>query len=508
MNRRTFLKMAGALPLLGIARLLPAALTQRSDLPNIVVLLFDTFSAKHLSLHGYPRSTTPNLNRLAERATIFHSHYSTANFTTPATSSLLTGSYPWSHRAFHINGTMNELYTTQNIFAALGEAGYERITYTHSSLVMLLLEQMHKHLDHYVPPRALALFDELLADRAFSQDLITAYLGEKSILPRDRDVLSTSLFFSLLDGRQRETQIEETRQRYRELFPRGTPRVDFVRYFLLEDAINWIQGEVNKSRSHPYFLYTHLYPPHGPYNTRQEFINLFAEDGYVPVAKPAHLFGEGIPQRLLDQNRQQYDEFIPYVDAEFGRLYDFMEVNGLLENTYLILTSDHGQLFERGIHGHITPTLFEPVVHIPLFVFAPGQSQRRDIFTRTSSVDVVPTLLHLAGLPVPDWCEGQILPPFSPNPAATDRPIYVVEAKRNSKNTPLTQATVSLFQGEHKLTRFWGYEGFAERYELYNLGQDPEEADDLYGNNPLSNELQAMLKAKLAQVDEPFAGQA
>lgn len=505
MNRRHFLKLALALPFLRVAKrlpALPAAQTASPNAPNILLLLFDTFSAQHISMQGYGRATTPNLARLVEQATVFHAHYSTANFTTPATSSLLTGTYPWTHRAFHINGLVNDEFVSQNVFTEMGQAGYERITYTHSSLVALLLEQFYQDLDTYLPPRELCLFDETLADRLFPNDFVKAFLGEKSILPRDRDVLSTSLFFSLLDGRRREALIEETRQRYRDLFPRGTPRVDYIRYFLLEDAINWVWGEVNKPHERPFFLYAHLYPPHGPYNTRTEFINWFESDSLQPVEKPLHPFSEGVSQQLLNQNRRQYDEFIPYVDAEFGRLYDLMEKNGILDNTYVVITSDHGQLFERGIHGHITPTLFEPLIHIPLIIFKPGQQTRQDVYTRTSSVDLLPTLLHLAEQPIPPWCEGQILPTFRQQQTDNGRSIFALEAKENGKNAPLTRATASLLKDNYKLTRYWGYEQAADRYELYDLSNDPQELNDLYvTNSVVGRELAAELLTKLESMD-------
>ena len=89
-----------------------------------------------------------------------------------------------------------------------------------------------------------------------------------------------------------------------------------------------------------------------------------------------------------------------------------MEESGMLENTWLIFTSDHGEMFERGINGHMTVCQHEPVMKIPLIIFEPGQTTRRDVYTPTNSVDVLPTLLHLTGQPVPDWVEGEVyIPP-------------------------------------------------------------------------------------------------
>lgn len=66
---------------------------------NILIVVFDTLSATNMSLYGYPRKTTPILESILENATVYQNHYASGNWTTPGTGSLLTGVYPWSHRA-------------------------------------------------------------------------------------------------------------------------------------------------------------------------------------------------------------------------------------------------------------------------------------------------------------------------------------------------------------------------------------------------------------------------
>ncbi len=69
----------------------------------MVVIVFDAFSAYNISLYGYQRETTPNIARWAERAVVYHNHNAGGNFTIPGTASLLTGTYPWTHRAFGLD---------------------------------------------------------------------------------------------------------------------------------------------------------------------------------------------------------------------------------------------------------------------------------------------------------------------------------------------------------------------------------------------------------------------
>jgi arylsulfatase A-like enzyme len=252
----------------------------------------------------------------------------------------------------------------------------------------------------------------------------------------------------------------------------------------------------------PFLGYIHLFPPHYPYTTRHDFIDIF-DDGWQPVYKPELYFSEGHSNEFLLQERQYYDEFIAYVDAEFGRLYEYMEQSGVLDNTYLIFTSDHGEMFERGIYTHNTPTLYEPVIQIPLLIWAPGKKQSQNIFMPTSCVDVYPTLMRLASQPIPVWCEGRILPPFDRESEKVGRSIFAVEARRNPRHAPLEQVTLVLIKGRYKLVYYLGYG--RDVYELFDLENDPEELDDLYyTQRSTARDLRNELAEKLAEVNHPY----
>src|SRR5690242_2896982 len=104
-TRRDFLKISAAISagasLAQFPFAFPSLQVQKgADARNIIILLFDAMSARNLSLYGYQRETTPNFARLAARSTVYHSHYSAGNFTSPGTATTLTGMYPWKHRAF------------------------------------------------------------------------------------------------------------------------------------------------------------------------------------------------------------------------------------------------------------------------------------------------------------------------------------------------------------------------------------------------------------------------
>ena len=130
-------------------------------------------------------------------------------------------------------------------------------------------------------------------------------------------------------------------------------------------------------------------------------------------SKPEHPLSRGREKlTALIEYRKHYDEFIAEVDSEVGLLVDALDRAGILKNTYLFILADHGELFERGEQGHITPLIYDPVLHIPLIVYAPGQKSRRDVFSPTSNVDILPTILKILGNDSPPAMDGKVLPGF------------------------------------------------------------------------------------------------
>jgi arylsulfatase A-like enzyme len=290
-------------------------------------------------------------------------------------------------------------------------------------------------------------------------------------------------------------------------FPRGLPSINEDNYFLLEQGVDGLVESVTLAPN-PFLAYYHFMPPHFPYNTRVDFHNYFKEDGFLPPHKPEHLFARKRTRGKLNKWRASYDEFILYCDAEFARLYHLMNNSGLLENTWLILTSDHGELFERGIVGHITPAFHQPVIRIPLVIFPPGQKSRQDIYTKTSAIDLLPTLLHLTGGKIPGWSEGKVLPPYLEGGGITERDIFAFHAKGAGKDEPFTKGTAMLVRGDHKLNYYFGYKELGttgEMFELYNIKTDPQELQNLYQTNKdIAEDLTTSIKGKLSQINKPF----
>lgn len=505
-NRRDFLKLAGLVPAgMMASRLLPsldARSLQQSGTGNVLVIVFDAWSAYHVSNYGYPRETMPNLARLAQRAVVYHNHYAGGNFTTPGTASLLTGTLPWTHRALQPNGTVIEPYVTRNIFSAF--PNHYRIAYTHNPWANKLLEQFDSQMEELVP--RLSLFLE-----SYDRYIRSAFKKDEDIASvswvRNVNIAEQGYAYSLLFSHLNEAIRERSIRGLEKSFPRGIPSIGTAENsFILEDATNWVGNRLPKIPQ-PFLGYFHFLPPHGPYRTSQDFYNRFAQDGYKPVDKPEDVFTQKVSKAELFRKRNEYDEFLLYADREFGRLFDQLEASGLMDNTWVVITSDHGEMFERGIDGHSVDALYEPVIRIPLMIFEPGRVQGMDIHTPTSAIDILPTMLHVTGQPIPDWVEGTVLAPYAVSGPDPNRSVFVVRANKTGYRDPITRTSLTLTQGRYKLHYYFGYEerNIDELVKLYDVEADPEELTDIISTQKgIADRLLAELMSKLDEANKPY----
>ena len=504
-GRRDFLKVAGLVPLsVGLRpflRMYKPSQPAADGSKNVLIIVFDAFSAYNIPIYGYARETTPNLSRLAKRAIVYHNHFAAGNFTTPGTASLFTGTLPWTHRAFQLNAKVSAAYAHKTMFEAFSR--YHRIVYSHNPLVNTLFKQFTADLDEYVPQDRLFLTADPFVHNLLGNDEDIADVGWTRSMKQGEDGYSYSLFLSNLYKVYIQNKIASVASR----FPRGIPSIRGDNYFLLEDAIDFVEEALGRLPQ-PYLGYFHFMLPHAPTSPSIEFFGKFAHDDYSPPWKPIDVLSNGLGRQDLIRQRASYDEYILYLDHEFGRLFDFLEGSGVLENTWVVLTSDHGELFERGVRGHISPLLYQPVVRVPLMIFEPGRTTGMQIDAATSAIDLLPTLLHVSGESPVDWTEGMVLPPFAPTEPDPKRVVYALHAKENDADKALTHATAMMVQGQYKLTYYFGYQEMGQpqdRLELYDIHADPQEMHNLFDQgNPTAEGLLSALKKKLDEVNKPY----
>ena len=501
-NRRDFLKFAGLLSVnLAVPQFLfrPGNSVDGSG-ENVLIIVFDAFSALHISLYGYGRETMPNLARIADKGTVYHQHYANGPFTTPGTASLLTGTLPWTHRALdHGDGVAADM-VDKGIFHAFNE--YHCMAYSHNTLANTLLKQFLPAIDDYTSQGRLFLGDDAILYDLKDSDI--APLAWTRMIKQDEDGASYSLFMSRLY----EFLNKDRFSAYKADFPRGIPNIYQDSFYILEDGIDWVQTLV-ATAPQPFMGYFHFLPPHFPYNTRADFYDQFYKDGFETIEKPIHIFAPKRSEGRIDEFRRWYDEYILYVDSEFARLYRYMEQNGLLENTWLVLTSDHGEMFERGIIKHTTLAMSQPVVRVPLMIFGPQIDSRVDIHQSTNAIDVLPTFASLMGQEIPDWCEGIVMPPFQASGDERRQAHYSMNLTKNAKYGSLENGSIALVKDPYKLVYYYGYNELdsmdGEAFELYDLKQDPEELNNLYHvEKKLAQNLLGELKTKLVEVNKLY----
>lgn len=480
-SRRDFLKAAGLLPAsMAWNKFLPVQ-RNNSD-PNIIILVLDALSATNMSLYGYVRDTTPNINKLAERSFVYHSHRSAGTFTTPGTSSLLTGMYPWKHRALSLGGVMLRDVVENNIFRIAQGKRYTA-AFTQNRLANYILSQCEAWLDYHIPigtfsetensTNSFGQKDLLLRQRAFNQFLFGGTHPPASLffggLKYYKDLAASQAFYN---------QNSDPRGNY----------VDEEIYFIIEKVFDNLISYIYGFDS-PFLAYIHLLPPHENYAPGPEFSDKFMDDWH-PRRKPFHpLLSNWEKYPVLDSVRRQYDQYLARTDAAFGKFLGQLDTMGLLENSYFILTSDHGEMFERGVRGHLSPLVYDPGIRVPLVIHTPGQTERVDVHSSTNSIDMVPTIATLLGAGIPEWCEGRPLPGMGGQDNSERTTYTMVKKSGSSVREKLSPITITAQRGDYKLIYYTGYTDykkaqedksyFTGAVELYDTSNDPDELVNL-----------------------------
>ena len=502
-ERRDFLKIMAAIPTsMVLSKLISQIENSTSSAPNIIVIVLDALTARDMSLYGYPRDTTPNIERFAACSNVYHSHYSAGAYTTSGTASLLTGTYPWTHRAINIRGLVARKLYKRNIFHLL-ESHYNRIGFSQNRFVTYLLGQFAESIDQYIPRESFSKLELNATDVKYSDFLVKSRVIDDFLFRLNSE--SGSLILGTLN---KIRKLDSFQNVIAYNFQYSTRELIFD----ITDIFSGLASHLISLNSElPSFCYFHLFPPHAPYIPAKEFRRLFKDD-WKPIAKPRNPLEGGYEvynTTELNEERLKYDQFIATTDSALGEFLDEIGKAGLLENSYVILTSDHGESFERGYWGHTGPFVYDPGIHIPLLISAPGQTARHDFHSVTNSVDLIPTILNISGLEIPDWCEGEILPGMGRG-ISNDRLTFSMDAKKASAFGNLSPITIAMYQGDYKIIYYEGYEEKDSPYnkglfELYNFRDDPEELHNLINTEKsIAQQMQEQLLDAYHTANQPL----
>ena len=274
----------------------------------------------------------------------------------------------------------------------------------------------------------------------------------------------------------------------------------------IDRALDWIATLDDR----PFFLFLHTYAVHAPYSPPAE-TNIFVDPSYEGRFKttftsreqPTYALGvHDFDAPTLHHIEALYDAGIRHVDEVLGRLIAALERRG---DTCLLVTSDHGEEFNE--HGHILhrqPKLYEELVRVPLIVWCPSRyGGGRVIDQPVSTVDVTPTLLEIAGVPLPAGLDGISLEPTLAGRPQKFREVIVSEVSRSLIGKP--GAVRAVRTGSQKLI-VSEPDGAAQ---LFDLADDPGETRDVRSEHPESTaRLTELLDAALGQKPRVVVGRA
>lgn len=329
---------------------------------NVVFIVADTLRADHMASYGYSRVTTPFFDEMAPSGVLFEQARSPSSCTFPSVNTMLTSRHP---------STFLRKATRPAI------------------------------------PEDIRSLPEILKEHGYR----TAAVSASPI------VRATPSNHNAIGG-----------------FGAG--------FDVFDEACEWIHGGCVSSqganlldrelKKGPFFLYLHYLDPHDPYQSPRDFGGLFAEpyDGpheFIAEGDPntvSKLIREGTFDELIDVERDMghfkdlYDEGIRSFDEGLKEIMTHLEARDLLDETILVVTSDHGESFYE--HGRVKhcQTLYDTEIRVPLWIRVPGVSTAGRSPANAPLVDLPPTLLDLLGLPAFEEHEGRSLRPWIEDPLA------------------------------------------------------------------------------------------
>jgi arylsulfatase A-like enzyme len=357
---------------------------------NVLLITLDQFRGDCLSVTGHPVVRTPNLDRLASAGTLLRRHYSQAAPCSPGRACLYTGTYQFNNRVVGNGTPLDDRF--DNVARAGLRAGYRPTLFGYS--------------DQGIDPRMatgpddprLSSYEGILPGFESGLDLVdnqepwVRWLQELGYdVPLDGPAALSS---------------EPDR-----------PAEHGTSAFLTDRLLAWLDRQ-----DKPWFAHASYLRPHDPYAAAGHWSTAYHPDDMpAPIEAPerawpfaGHLAEFEAPGDAgLRALRAQYYGMISAVDEQLGRVWDHLGELGMWDDTFIVLTSDHGeQLGDQGTVGK--GGFFEASYHIPGIVRDPrhpeGHGTTVDAFTE--NVDVFPTLCEAMGIEVPAQCDGMPLSAF------------------------------------------------------------------------------------------------
>jgi len=451
--------------------------------PNIILLTFDALRKQNMSVYGYSRQTTPFIRRWSTNAFLFTNVKSASNATVPTTSSLMTGKRVWTHRQYYLEGFGVDRGNLENLAIELKKQGYYTMAFIQNTMADVKRLGVATGFD-VIPNRSVFVVPASLHGW-ISKTLDSLFLNKIPL--HNWFVKEDFLFYKvvvMISQRLSETNVP--------------PQKVFDYFF--------------KSNYHkPYFVWIHLLPPHSPYLPPEPYMGMFDQSyklrtfksqvDFFKSSKKYNTYGY-FPKKVLaavDTLKSRYDEYIRFCDKEFENFILEMRKRGMLKDTIIIVSSDHGESFEHGYLAHEYVPLYGGVTDIPLIIKMPGQVEGRTIRDLVEQIDIPATILDLAGAKVPQWMEGRSLVPLLKGLYLPPKHVFSMVLYENPRNAPITKGIISIWEGHYKLI----YNLDEGGSQLFNVAKDPGELNNLFDKETaIGYHLLAIIQDKLKKINK------
>lgn len=439
----------------------------RVNQPDIYLITIDALRAEDMSVYGYDRPTTPNLQRFAQHAFVFENFVANSNFTDSATTSIETGKLPWSHRVFQLGGFVPNSQRQETLAAQLHERGY----YT-SMISSNLLASPFSH------------------GTTESYDAVAhvAPVGLQGFWMRSTNLAGingqATLFYALLRRLAGSLSGFVDKAIWHHRYPHPAEPV-FAQARTLVESHESLQ---------PLFVWTHILPPHDPYWPPSPYLGRFS-----PKEKLTQIRGNQLPRGASASDlRAQYDEMIMYADHAVGDYLDWLDRTGRLDRAVVVVTADHGESFEHNWFQHAGPYLYNGLIRIPLLIHLPGQKEGLSIPQLSQQTDLLPTLLDLVGVPIPAWADGTSLKPALAGKRFPSRYVYSMTLATDHTSGPISNGTLAVMDDTFKyLIRL-----DSQKEELYRYKTDRLEEHNLAASEAeTAKSMHDLLLNKLKEVN-------
>jgi arylsulfatase A-like enzyme len=414
---------------------------------NVLLIVMDTVRAQSMGLYGYARDTTPRLSRWAKRGIRFDQALAPAPWTLPSHCSLMTGQWP-SRLGAHWLPTLDPAYPTlAQFFAAHGylTSGFAANTYWCS-----YESGMDRGFAHYE--------DYRLTPRTI--------LG--STLPGQWVLETLSRYVDISNAKWIRAQSRDA----------GSINKSFL---------DWLTRERHRQR--PFFAFLNYFDAHEPFLPAKEADGPFAQrpqssSDYRVLLDFMNCDKLKLSEREVQLAQDSYDDCIVALDQQVGALLDALDARGVLQDTIVMITSDHGEQFgEHGVFNH-GYSLYSQEVRVPLLIIWNGAPAGLSIPEPVSLRDLPATAVDLtqlgSGSPFPGrslaecWREKPGAKKDRVSQAASEVDIPVVIGPERGRGPTQRRFTMSLVvESFHYLVDIAGTE------ELYDLTNDPREVQNL-----------------------------